>query len=105
MINQCFNYGIDDNVPGWFGGAHTANAGDTNLQEPGQGLYQDELFIIEACGAYLKGLRIAYPTPATTFSPAPTADILKALSGQELIWDRAGRIFPVETFNQFDDSC
>jgi hypothetical protein len=105
VINQCFQYGIDDPVTGWFGGTHTANAGDTNLQEPGQGLYQDELFIIEACGAYLKGLRIAYPNPATTFSPAPTGDILKALSGQELIWDRAGRIFPVETFNQFDDSC
>jgi hypothetical protein len=105
VINQCFQYGIDDVVPGWFGGAHTANAGDTNLQEPGQGLYQDELFVIEACGAYLKGLRIAYPDPKNTFSPAPTGDILKALSGQELIWDRAGRIFPVETFNQFDDSC
>jgi hypothetical protein len=105
VINQCFQYGIDDTIPGWFGGAHTANAGDTNLQEPGQGLYQDELFIIEACGAYLKGLRIAYPDPKNTFSPSPSADILKALSGQELIWDRAGRIFPVETYNQFDDSC
>ena len=105
VINPCFNYGIDDPVTGWFGGPHIANAGDTNLQEPGQGLYQDELFIIEACGAYLKGLRIAYPDPATTFEPAPTGDLLKALSGKELVWDRAGRIFPVETFNQFDDSC
>ena len=105
VINQCFNYGIDDPVSNWFGGPHIANAGDTNLQEPGQGLYQDELFIIEACGAYLKGLRIAYPNPATTFEPSPTGDIFKALSGQELVWDRAGRIFPVETFNQFDDSC
>ncbi len=105
VINQCFQYGIDDNVPGWFGGAHTANAGDTNLQEPGQGLYQDEMFIIEACGAYLKGLRIAYPDPRNTFSPPPSGDLFKALSGQELVWDRAGRIFPVETFNQFDDSC
>lgn len=105
VINQCFQYGIDDAVPGWFGGPHIANAGDTNLQEPGQGLYHDELFIIEACGAYLKGLRIAYPNPTTTFSPAPTGDILKALSGKELVWDRAGRIFPTETFNQFDDSC
>lgn len=105
VINQCFNYGIDDTVSNWFGGSHIANAGDTNLQEPGKGLYQDELFIIEACGAYLKGLRIAYPNPAATFEPAPSGDILKALSGQELVWDRAGRIFPVETFNQFDDSC
>jgi hypothetical protein len=105
VINQCFNYGIDDVVPTWFAGPHTANAGDTNLQEPGQGLYQDELFIIEACGAYMKGIRIAYPTPATTFNPVPTNDILSALSGQELIWDRAGRILPTETFNLFDDSC
>jgi hypothetical protein len=105
VVNQCFQYGIDDPISGWFGGPHTANAGDTNLQEPGKGLYQDELFIIEACSAYLKGLRIAYPDPAKTFKPAPSGDILKALSGQELVWDRAGRIFPVETFNQFDDSC
>lgn len=105
VINQCFQYGIDDVVSTWFGGPHTANAGDTNLQEPGQGLYQDELFIIEACGAYLKGLRIAYPDPAKTFRSVPPGDILRALSGQELVWDRAGRMFPRETFNQFDDSC
>ena len=105
VINPCFTYGIDDEVPNWFGGRHIANAGDTNLQEPGRGLWRDEVFIIEACGAYMKGIRIAYPAPGTTFDPAPTGDLLRALSGQELIWDRDGRMLPPGTFNRYDDSC
>ena len=104
VINQCFNYGIDDEIATWFGGPHIANAGDTNLQEPGQGLYQREVFIIEAVEAYLKGFRIAYPvTNAALFPNPPTGSILNALSGQELVWDRAGRMLPVEMINHFDD--
>ena len=103
VIDQCFNLAIDDVSTSWFGGAHTLNAGDTNLQNPGQNLYPDEVMIIEAVSGYLKGIRIMYPLDK--LQPTPTGNILKALTGQELIWDRAGRILPIETFNQFDDTC
>jgi hypothetical protein len=46
-----------------------------------------------------------YRTDGEEFDPPPTGSILAALSGQELIWDRAGRILPLETFNHFDDTC
>jgi hypothetical protein len=103
VIDQCFNLAIDDVSTSWFGGPHTLNAGDTNLQNPGQNLYPDEVMIIEAVSSYLKGIRIMYPTEE--LKPQPTGNIHKALSGQELVWDRAGRILPIETFNQFDDTC
>ena len=103
VVDSCFNLAIDDISTSWFGGPHTLNPGDTNLQNPGQNLYPDEVMIVESVSSYLKGIRISYPTGG--FAPAPTGNILKALSGQELVWDRAGRILPVETFNQFDDTC
>lgn len=103
VIDNCFNLAIDDVSMNWFGGPHQLNAGDTNLQNPGQNLYPDEVMIIEAVSGYLKGIRIMYPVE--DLKPAPKGNILKALTGQELIWDRAGRILPIETFNQFDDTC
>lgn len=103
VVDQCFNLAIDDVSTSWFGGPHTLNAGDTNLQNPGQNLYPDEVMIIEAVSSYLKGIRIMYPVE--DLAPAPKGNILKALTGQELVWDRAGRILPRETFNQFDDTC
>jgi hypothetical protein len=103
VIDPCFNLAIDDVSTSWFGGPHTLNPGDTNLQNPGQNLYPDEVVIVEAVSSYLKGIRIMYPTEG--LKPAPTGNILAALTGRELVWDRAGRILPVETFNQFDDTC
>ena len=109
VVDSCFNLAIDDVSTTWFGGPHVLNVGDTNLQNPGQNLYPDEVMIIEAVSGYLKGIRIMYPLTDNgdggEFSPAPTGSILRALTGQELIWDRAGRILPIETFNQFDDTC
>jgi hypothetical protein len=104
VIDTAFDLAIGDTSTGWFGGPHILNDADTNLQNPGTNLFADELFIIEAIQARPRGVRIQYPTPGP-FVPTPTGNILGMLSGQDMIWDEAGRVIPAEMFNTFNDTC
>jgi hypothetical protein len=103
VIDQCFNLAIGDTEEQWFGGPHVLNPADTNLQNPGQNLYPDEVFIIEALSSCLKGVRIAYPESRISGFGGLDPAIQACLLGATPIWDRAGVILPGELFNQFSD--
>jgi hypothetical protein len=109
IIDSCFNLGIGDTSLTWFGGVpHTLNSADTNLQNPGLNLYADEVFIIEAIQATIRGIRLQYnPVDLlTAVAPASTAGTVTngVLSGQIQVWDQAGEILPPEFFNQYSDT-
>jgi hypothetical protein len=106
-----FNLALNQTEAGWFGGPHLLDPSDTNLQNPGQNIYPDEVFIIEAISARLKGVRVQYFTPGGT-SPFPSGGgspvigptTLSMLSGGTPIWDRAAHVLPPEFFNQYNDT-
>jgi hypothetical protein len=107
VIDTCFDLAIGDTEQNWFGGPHVLDPSDTNLQNPGQNIYPDEVFIIEAVATRLKAIRISYPTgdfPTGSEPGAPGPVTLNGLTGAAPVWDRAGRIVPIEVFNQFDDT-
>ncbi len=112
IVDTAFTEAIDQVDLAWFGGPHTLSVSDTNLQNPGQNLFPDEVFIIEAVQAYLRGVRINYSNSVSTIAdpnlpiPVPaSAQIAGMLDGTELLWDRAGRVLPIELFNQYNDTC
>jgi hypothetical protein len=109
IIDTAFGLGIGDTSTTWFGGPHVMNEADTNLQNPGTNLFADELFIIEAISARIRGVRVQYApadiekmaAPAST--PGTIANMV--VNGKAQLWDQAGQILPAELFNQFHDSC
>jgi hypothetical protein len=108
VIDSAFNLGIGDTSLSWFsttGTPHILNPSDTNLQNPGQNLFADELFIIEAISARVRGLRIGYSAASiATMYPAPTGNTLATLQGNQMVWDQFGQYVPLELFNRFADS-
>ncbi len=110
VVDSAFNLAIGDISTTWFSTSvprlpHVVNDADTNLQNPGTNLFADEVFIIEAVSARLRGLRIGYsPSQIASMVPAPNGSILAALQGNQLVRDQAGLMVPKELFNQFDDT-
>ena len=108
IIDSAFSLGIGDTSTSWFGGQHVMNEADTNLQNPGTNLFADELFIIEAISARIRGVRVQYAAAdiAAMATPASTPGTLAnaIVSGQAQLWDQAGEVLPAELFNQFSDS-
>jgi hypothetical protein len=113
LTYQCFDLAIGQLESEWFGGPHVLDTSDTNLQNPGMNIYPDELYIIEAVSARLKGVRIQYYTPTgvtpVVANPFPTpANIgpvtTSMLTGTTPIWDRNSHFLPIEFFNQYDDT-
>jgi hypothetical protein len=107
IVDQAFNYAIDDEDPEWYPAPKKLTPTQTNLQNPGTNLYPDELFFIEAMQARFQGVQISYASNVTEFNPAPAVGsaIYNVLTGQTLVWDRAARILPAELFNQYNDTC
>jgi hypothetical protein len=108
-VDLCFNFALGQADPFWFGSTaanpHITNLGDTNLQYPGENLYPDEVFVIEAVSTALKGLRIQYdPTLIPDFTNLDPS-LQAQLTGQALTWDRQGIILPAGLFNELDDTC
>jgi hypothetical protein len=103
--DTCFDFSIGESDPNWFGGPHTMTLADTNLQYPGQGLYQKEVFIIEAWEARFKGLRIQFDTTKIPGFSALPLPIQAMLQGQACIWDRENLVLPSGIFNKLTDVC
>lgn len=107
VIDQTFSLGIGDISRTWFsttGTPHILNASDTNLQNPGMNLFADEVFIIEAVSARVRGLRIGFSaTDIATMLPAPTGNTLAMLQGNQMLRDQFGLVVPAELFNQYSD--
>ena len=109
IIDTAFGLGIGDTSTSWFGGPHVMNEADTNLQNPGTNLFADELFVIEAISARIRGIRVQYAPAdiAAMAAPASTPGTVShaMVSGQAQLWDQAGEVIPAELFNQFHDAC
>lgn len=109
VVDSCFNLAISQVEPNWFGGAHTLDLSDTNLQNPGQNIYPDECFIVEAVSTDLKAVRISYPNQVGAGAGINTqglnANTVATINGANPVWDRAGLFLPAQLFNQFDDTC
>jgi len=111
LIDTCFDYAIGDIEPNWFGGQHTLDSSDTNLQAPGAFLYPDQLMMVEAVSARLKAIRIQYYPPGTVTPPFPRVNPAsmpithQTLMGSAPTWDRGALILPPEFFNQYNDTC
>jgi hypothetical protein len=115
IIDTAFSLAIGDVSPTWFGtppggigptGApHLMNPSDTNLQNPGMNTYADEVFIIEAIGARVRGMRVGYSAAAIeTMKPLPAGNTLSMLQGNQMVRDQYGLVIPAELFNQYDDT-
>jgi hypothetical protein len=113
VICPTFNYAIDDAITTWFPAPATPNTHivsdvDTNLQNPGQNLYADSIFIIEAISARIRGLRISYVSDLKSGTNINGANVpapeLNAIGGGCMIWDENGRYVPPDLFNTFKDS-
>jgi hypothetical protein len=102
VVLSCFDAAIDDTVQ-WIGGPHVLTPSDTNLQNPGQALWADEVFIIESIEAKFKGLRVKYDT--STMSPAPQGIYAQMLTAETPVWDANGNILPPDLFNPLSDEC
>jgi hypothetical protein len=111
VIDTCFDYAMGETEPEWFGGPHTLNSSDTNLQTPGVYLYPNQLMIIEAVSAKLKAFRIQYYPVGTQSPPFPLVDpatmptVNRTLMGTVPTWDREGLLLPPGFFNRFNDNC
>lgn len=113
IVDKCFDLGIGDTSASWLGGPHVLTEADTNLQNPGQSLFADELFIVEAISARVRGARVLYPTAANAIPvpgggaplyPQATGIVTQqALNGQCMVWDENGEILPVELWNGLTD--
>ena len=109
VVDAAFTLGIGDTSMTWFGGPHVLTAADTNLQNPSTNLFADEVFVIEALSARVRGVRVAYhpsdialmlPYPA---GPAVGSPVYRTLTGQQLVMDLAGQVLPMEMWNQYSD--
>jgi hypothetical protein len=109
VVDAAFTLGIGDTSTTWFGGPHVLTAADTNLQNPSTTLFADEVFIIEALSARVRGVRVAYgasdiarmlPYPT---GPAVGSPVYRTLTGQQLVMDLAGQVLPAEMWNQYSD--
>ena len=109
VIDSAFTLGIGDTSTTWFGGPHVLTSSDTNLQNPSTNLFADELFIIEALSARVRGARVAYqPSDIARMLPYPTgpavgSPVYNTLTGQQLVMDLAGQVLPAEMWNQYSD--
>jgi hypothetical protein len=107
VIDTCFDLAIGDTEVNWLGGQHVLNLSDTNLQNPGAFLYQDQLMIIEAVSVRLKAIRIQYYQPGASTAGFPnivnTPVTAGVLAGTFPVWDRNNLILPQEFFNQYSD--
>lgn len=109
VVDSAFVLGIGDTSTTWFGGPHILTASDTNLQNPSTNLFADEVFVIEALSARVRGVRVAYqPSDIALMLPYPTgpgvrSPIYNTLTGQQLVMDLAGQVLPAEMWNQHSD--
>jgi len=113
IIDSCFDLAIGNVEENWFGGPHTLDLSDTNLQNPGAFLYPDQLFMIEAVSARLKSIRIQYYAVGSapgavspnifSFNPALSPVTAGTLQGSNPVWDRGALVLPVEFFNSLTD--
>lgn len=109
VIDKTFDLGIGDTSTSWLGGPHVITEADTNVQNPGQSLFADELFIVEAISARVRGAAIKYPAvapggAAVLYPQAATMPVTQtALAGQTMVWDENGELLPVELWNGLTD--
>lgn len=114
IIDSCFNLGIGDTSLTWLSNTatgvgsasaqpHVLTAADTNLQNPGQNLFADELFIIEAVSARVRGAAVQYPNAIAANFPYAGPVTLSALAGVNMCWDENGEMLPVELWNGLTD--
>jgi hypothetical protein len=109
VIDTAFTLGIGDVSTTWFGGPHVMNSADTNLQNPNQVVYANEVFIVEAISARMRAARVRYslsdigrmlPHPT---GPAAGSPAFQLLTGQQVVTDLEGEVIPREMWNQFSD--
>jgi len=98
-----FQESVDDKKTR-LGHPYTVRTIDTNLQNPGELLFPDQVFIIERISARFRGVRVRYNESAV--SALPISDARKAaLLGKSLLWDDGGIVLPREIFADYSEEC